>query len=234
MNTLTVSLVAIMIPGVIMALIYDTYTQHKPWDSFRYILMSVVFGITTYLVMQAGLSAYQFLTGIQDTKSIQWHLLSVWTVANGEDKITINPLEILYGGVLAVPFGLTAVFMSTKRTLHEYLLRKGISNKYGDDNVFIRSAELMHQRCGECYVLLHEDNLLIHGRIYLYNESEKTQELGLLNVTVLHAESGKVLWMTNFLYLSKEYGKMIIFENFIEAASDDKESQSENNTAAGE
>ncbi len=37
MNTLTVSLVAIMIPGVIMALIYDTYTQHKPCDSFRYI-----------------------------------------------------------------------------------------------------------------------------------------------------------------------------------------------------
>lgn len=48
MNTLTVSLVTIMILGVIMALIYDTYTQHKSWDSFRYVLMSVVFGIVTY------------------------------------------------------------------------------------------------------------------------------------------------------------------------------------------
>lgn len=84
MNALTVSLVAIMIPGVIMALIYDTYTQHKTWDSFRYILMSIVFVITTYLVMQGLISGYQFLHGIKDTRSIEWYLLSVWSVANGE------------------------------------------------------------------------------------------------------------------------------------------------------
>lgn len=222
MNALTVSLVAIMIPGVIMALIYDTYTQHKAWDSFRYILMSIVFGITTYLVMQAGISVFQLVAGIKDTKSIIWKLLSVWTIANGQEKITIDPLEILWGGILAVPLGLFSVFLSTKRTLHEYLLRKGISNKYGDDNVFIRSIEIMHKRRGECYVLLHEDGLLIHGKVYLYNESDKTQELGLLNATVLHAETGSVLWLTEFIYLSKDYGKMVIFENYIEAPENEK------------
>lgn len=222
MNALTVSLVAIMIPGVIMALIYDTYTQHKSWDSFRYILMSIVFGITTYLVMQAGISVFQLVAGIKDTKSITWKLLSVWTIANGQEKITIDPLEILWGGILAVPLGLFSVFLSTKRTLHEYLLKKGISNKYGDDNVFIRSIEIMHKRRGECYVLLHEDGLLIHGKVYLYNESDKTQELGLLNATILHAETGSVLWLTEFIYLSKDYGKMVIFENYIEAPENEK------------
>jgi hypothetical protein len=211
MNALTVSLVAIMIPGVIMALIYDTYTQHKPWDSFRYILMSIVFGITTYLVMQGLISGYQFFHGIKDTRSINWYLLSVWSVANGEEKITLNPLEILWGGFLSVPLGLFWVFISTRRSLHEFLLRKGISNKYGDDNAYIRSLEILHKSGGHCYALLHEDNLLLHGSIFLYNESDKTQELGLENVTVLHAGTGEQLWMTNFMYLSKEYGKMIIF-----------------------
>ncbi|KFD23296.1 MULTISPECIES: hypothetical protein [Enterobacteriaceae] len=215
MNTLTVSLVTIMIPGVIMALIYDTYTQHKSWDSFRYILMSVVFGIATYLSMQAMVSILQLITGIGDTKSIHWRLLSIWSIPN-EEKIAINPLEILLGGLCAIPLGLAAVYLSTKRTFHELLLRKGISNKYGDDNAFIRSVEIMHKKTGQCYVLLHENNMLIHGVISLYNENEKTQELGLLNATVLNSETGEILWTTEFIYISKEYGKMVIFENYIE------------------
>jgi len=221
MNALTISLVTLMIPGVIMALIYDTYTQHKPWDSFRYILMSVVFGISTYLVMQATISSYQLITNITDTKAIQWKLLSVWSITDGE-KITIKPIEILLGGVLSIPLGLLTVYLSTKRTFHELLLRRGISNKYGDDNVFIRSVELIHNRGKACYVLLHENSMLIHGSVFLYNENDKTQELGLQKVTILNSETGKVLWMTEFIYLSKEYGKMIVFENFIEAR-DDKE-----------
>lgn len=231
MNTLTVSLVTIMIPGVIIALIYDTYTQHKSWDSFRYVLMSVVFGIVTYLAMQTVLSLIQLLAGIGDTKSINWKLLSVWSIPN-EEKISINPMEILLGGICAIPLGLIAVYVSTKRMLHELLLRKGVSNKYGDDNAFIRSVEFMHRNSGKCYVLLHENNMLIQGQLFLYNENEKTQELGLLNATVLNSETGDALWTTNFIYLSKEYGKMVVFENYIEAPND-KESNAENNQQTG-
>ena len=230
MNTLTVSLVTIMIPGVIMALIYDTYTQHKSWDSFRYILMSVVFGIVTYLSMQAVMTLFQLIAGIGDTKSLNWRLLSVWSIPN-QEKIAINPLEILLGGLCAIPLGLIAVYLATKRTFHELLLRKGISNKYGDDNAFIRSVEVMHRNTGQCYVLLHENNMFIHGTVFLYNENEKTQELGLLNATVLNSETGDALWMTNFIYLSKEYGKMVVFENYIEVPHD-KESDTKNNQHA--
>lgn len=86
----------------------------------------------------------------------------------------------------------------------------------------------MHRNTGQCYVLLHDNNMLIHGTVYLYNENDKTQELGLLNATVLNSETGSVLWTTGFIYLSKEYGKMVVFENYIEA-SNVKESDTENN-----
>lgn len=58
--------------------------------------------------------------------------------------------------------------------------------------------------------------MLIHGTVFLYNENEKTQEIGLLNATVLNSETGDALWVMNFIYLSKEYGKMVVFENYIE------------------
>lgn len=80
----------------------------------------------------------------------------------------------------------------------------------------------MHKKSGQCYVLLHENNMLIHGVVYLYNENEKTQEIGLLDATVLNSETGDSLWTTNFIYLSKEYGKMIVFENYIEDPNDKK------------
>ncbi len=219
MNALTISLVAIMIPGVIMALIFNTYTQHKPWDSFRYILMSVVFGILTYLVMQAGITIFQAVTGIQDTKSINWKLLSIWSVANGQERITINPLEILVGGGIAVLLGLLSVFLTTKRTFHNYLLKKGISNKYGDDNVFIRSIEeICHSTpCfPDAYILINEDSLVIHGVIKFYNENDKIQEIGFCNATVYNSETSDIIFKTNFLYLSKEHGKIIIFKNYLE------------------
>lgn len=216
MNALTVSLVAIMIPGVIMALIYNTYTQHKPWDSFRYILMAIVFGIITYLVMQAILTTSQFVYNINDIKAVNWKLLSVWSIADGKENIAVNPFEIFLGGILSILLGLIAVFISTKRFFHEFLLNKGISNKYGDDNVFIRTIELMNTVDGLCHLVLHDDDWLIHGNLFLYNENDKTQEVGLRNATVYIASTGDIIYKTNLLYISKEYGKIVMFNKFIE------------------
>lgn len=219
MDALTLSLVTLMIPGVIIAIIYDTYTQHKPWDTFRYILLSVVFGVIAYVVIQCAIFLFQLISGIADTRSINWYLLSVWNIAS-KGTIEVRPVEVLSGGVLAVPFGLLSVWLNKRRFFHEILLKKGISSKYGDDNVFTRSVEKMHERSGRCYVLIQEDNISVAGNIYLYNENEKTQEIGLLNATVTNTLTGEVLFLTDFIYLSKEYGKMMLIENYIEAQNE--------------
>jgi len=214
MDTLTVSLFYIMLPGVLMSLIYDKYTQHKRWDSFKYILMSIVFGILTYLCMQFIISLFQLISNVSDTKSIKWILLSIWSVNESGKVINVKPLETLFASILSVPLGLLAVFLNKKRTIHSFLLRKGISNKYGDDNVFIKSIEeITSQDDLSVYILLLDDNVMIHGNIYFYNESDKTQEIGLGDVTMFSMEDGKVTLMTGFLYISKEFGKMILFKN---------------------
>lgn len=216
MNVFTVSLFYLMIPGVLMALIYDKYTQHQKWDSFRYVLMSIVFGITTYLVMQSIIFIYQFITNAADTKSIKWFVLSIWSVTSQKDVVIISPIETLLGSFLAIFLGLIAVFLNKKRTVHNFLVRHGISNKYGDDNVFFRSVEHISKE-GDCfaYILLLDDKLMIHGHITYYNESQETQELGLQQVTVYSSDDATVTMQTNFLYVSKEFGKMMIFKDYI-------------------
>ncbi|EKN5086638.1 hypothetical protein EFV65_20420 [Yersinia enterocolitica] len=219
MDSLTVSLVAIMIPGVIMAFIYDVYTQHKSWDSFKYILISIIFGLMIYFIDQCIIFIWQFMESkISNKESVSWYFLSVWDIANKSD-IKVVPYEVFFGVASSIPLGLLVVYINKKRIFHEIFLKMGVSNKYGDDNVFIRSIEKMSETSSFCYVLLRDENLSVAGKIYLYNENDKTQEIGLLDATITDTETGNILFLTSFIYLSKEYGKIMIIENYLEDES---------------
>lgn len=217
MDHLSVSLVAIMIPGIIMTYIYDIFTQHKAWDSFRFILMSVIFGLIIYIIDQCVVFIWQYIDSkITNETYIKWHFLSIWDVASKPD-IKVVPREVFFGALTSIPLGVLSVYINKKRIFHELFLKFGVSGKYGDDNVFVRSLEKMSETSKTCYVVLREENLIVAGVIYLYNENEKTQEIGLLDATITDTESGDILFFTSFIYLSKEYGKMMIIENYIEA-----------------
>lgn len=222
MDHLSVSLVAIMIPGIIMAYIYDVFTQHKAWDSFRFILISVIFGLIIYIIDQCVVFIWQYIHGKVFAKTpIRWYLLSIWNIASKPD-IKVVPREVFFGALSSIPLGVISVYINKKRIFHEVFLKFGVSGKYGDDNVFIRSLEKMSETSKTCYVVLREENLVVAGIIYLYNENDKTQEIGLLGATITDTESGDILFFTNFIYLSKEYGKMMIIENYIEVVSNEQ------------
>lgn len=210
-----------------MALIYDKYTQHQKWDNFRYILMSIVFGIITYLSMQVFIFTFQFLWSIRDTKSINWWVLSIWKVASEKENITINPFETFLGSVLALPLGLLAVFLNKKRSVQSLLVKWGVSNKYGDDNVFYRSIEDMTRHDCTAHVLLLDEHIFISGEIIYYNESEETQELGLRMVSVNKAEDASLMFATNHLYVSKPFGSMIIFKDIVSIGEQNHDSKQE-------
>lgn len=198
-----------------MALIYDKYTQHQRWDSFRYALMSVVFGVIAYLVLQIIISSYQLLDGIGDTKNIHWYWLSIWKVTSQKDSVYINPMETLVGSLFAIPLGLVAVFLNKKRSIQDFLIRRGISNKYGDDNVFFRSIEDMTANDTNAYIFLPDDEKVIHGKIIYFNESKETQELGLDWATVYNSGDGSIIFRTNHIYVSKPFGNIIIFKDMV-------------------
>ncbi|RAP69455.1 hypothetical protein ACZ87_03758 [Candidatus Erwinia dacicola] len=41
----------------------------------------------------------------------------------------------------------------------------------------------------------------------------------MLDATITDTETGNILFLTSFIYLSKEYGKMMIIENYLEDES---------------
>ncbi|KAA6205626.1 MAG: hypothetical protein DU429_07740 [Candidatus Tokpelaia sp.] len=43
-NQLVISLIALLIPGLIAALVYDSITQHEKWNNFTFSVAAILFG----------------------------------------------------------------------------------------------------------------------------------------------------------------------------------------------
>jgi hypothetical protein len=109
-----------MIPGVIMAFIYDVYTQHKSWDSFKYILISIIFGLMIYFIDQCIIFIWQFMESkISNKESVSWYFLSVWDIANKSD-IKVVPYEV-FGVASSIPLGLLVVYIMNRHGFNRHL-----------------------------------------------------------------------------------------------------------------
>ena len=62
MNQLVVSLVVILMPGIIAAIISDKLTSHSKWDSFKFALYSLVLGVLTYAMLQIFVYLYDLFS----------------------------------------------------------------------------------------------------------------------------------------------------------------------------
>ena len=139
MNELTIVLVAILFPGVLLTVIYDNYTEHKPWDSFKYVLYSIISGIITYSILQGLVFTSQLIYNIEGFKNTDWHILSVWGILEPGNKEKISAFEVIAAGIIAIPLGLISVRLSQGNAIHNFLIKHKKMNKYGDTSVFIKS-----------------------------------------------------------------------------------------------
>lgn len=62
MDVFTALVVILLFPlGVLFVIIIDNFTEHKKWDSWKYILYSIVSGVFSYFILQLIILAAQFV-----------------------------------------------------------------------------------------------------------------------------------------------------------------------------
>jgi len=221
MNSISVLVVAVFLPGLVATAIIDLFTHHKPWDYFRYGVLSVVLGVLSYLGVQAFFSLWQLLVFlfslIFPTSTVAhfstlsfWHIVSV-------DKIGIHPVEIVCGMAFSIPMSILCVYVHERRILYKALSYFRISSYIGDRSAFLDGLDYLCEESGRyspavIQVFHSADNLLVEGIIKHYNETEKHHEISLLNATV-STPSGEYLYHTNYLYLCSEIGGMKFVKN---------------------
>lgn len=209
MNELTIMLVAILFPGVLLTVIYDNYTEHRPWDAFRYMLYSIISGIITYSVLQGFIFLAQFIYNIEEFKQTNWHTLSVWGILQPENKEKINAIEVVAAGLIAIILGLASVRISQGNLIHNFLIKHKITNKYGDASVFVKTIEMTQS--GYVRVIVLDENLTFSGVAYLYHDNGTNIEITLTDVIAYETSTASELFRTNFLYISKPFGNLMLY-----------------------
>jgi len=218
MNFLYVTLVAIFFPGILATLIVDIFTHHKDWDNFRYGYLSLVFGFSSYLILQIlsfipQVVYYVYCYGMS-IKFTGFNILSFWNIASS-DKIHIEKWEVIAGSFISVFLGLMVSLAKERKVIHKCLNKFVGLNYQGNQSAFLDGIQYLIDNYSDEYgntrlqIRLVEDGLIVDGYLCHYFESASFQEVSLSNATITN-EDGKYQYHTNYHYICKPTGKITI------------------------
>ncbi|MNG95799.1 hypothetical protein D3C79_548420 [compost metagenome] len=226
MDVFTALVVILLFPGVLFVIIIDNFTEHKKWDSWKYILYSIVSGVFAYFILQLVILAGQFLYGSlvqgfyyiisqfchvlgKGVTKTDFYYLDVWNVINGSSK-KFEPREVISSGAVAILSALLFLKIKTNSTIHNLLIALNVSEKYGDEPVFYK---VVRSTSGKyALVMVMDESIILSGMIYYYHMGEDgMQELGMENVVATQMKDGKEIFTADMLYISKPQGQLILY-----------------------
>ena len=206
MNQFVVSLIVILIPGIIAAVIADKITVHSKWNSFKFSLYASILGLATYAGLQIIIYTYDLIEFLY-CKKLSWSHLNVWKSAISQTQ-NISAGETVYATLLSLPIALFASFLINYKIFNKIANKVGLTTKYGDENLY--SYYLNAKEVDWVYVRDIENNFTYQGRIESYSENDHMQELVMYDVTVFRYEDSEELYSIPTIYLTKVMGKFII------------------------
>jgi hypothetical protein len=220
---LTLKLLFLLIPGALASLIFEKLTIHKPWDSFKFISHSFLFGVLAYVLTDEIIAAVNY------TFHTQWPALKIFT--NLESKgIPLN--DIGRATVCGISIGLICSAADHYRLINRFAAAIRFSAKFGDINLythFLNSPDVQ-----AVYFRDLKSNLTYHGLVESFSENDDIKEIVLRNVVVYYNE-GKVngpieLYRLNSVYLSRPTNEVLIEVPVIEPQKKEADERQKNRT----
>ena len=147
LSALALKLILILIPGGLATLILEKLTTYLKWESFKFIINSILLGGLSYLL--SDLIFYIFFA--DDIKSF-------WLTFTSND---IPFWEIIRATGVSVFIGFLASWIENKKLLTRFARKFNIADKYGEENLY--SYFLNSKEVTEVYVRDIANNLTFHG-----------------------------------------------------------------------
>jgi hypothetical protein len=199
----------LLLPGVVATLMLNQISGNKKMSPFNFLLYSALLGITSYIIMEIGVSVFNIIRALSSHElRLDWGLsLTVWDNLFANDK-DINKLEIILSYLLSIPLGIFYGFIISKKLFHKLFQKLGFTNRYGDNDVwsfFLNSPETQ-------WILLRDKstNLTYFGNIRAYSDTTDYREILLNDVTVFTSDTWEELYNSESVYLELESNKFSI------------------------
>lgn len=205
MNQLVITIIVILLPGILAAVIFDKITTHSKWGSFKFGLYSLVLGIFCYSSLQLLYLMMDIYSKL--TMPDQWSWLSIWNYAL-TSKDELKATEIFYSSLLSLPVALLASYTINQKLINKLARTLKVSQKFGDENLY--SYYLNSKDVNWVYVRDEDQKITYQGMIFSFSEAETYQELVLSEVSVYRTEDSKFLYELPSIYLCRAIGKFTI------------------------
>ncbi|WP_109853836.1 hypothetical protein [Aggregatibacter actinomycetemcomitans] len=208
MNELTIKIVMLLLPGIIITMLIDKFTEHKEWNNYKYSLFVISYGILSYLILQIlSLLNQCAKIGYENFTLNNAEYLQVWDV-NSSINLPYN--EVIASGIVSFFLGLLFIYIDHKEYLAKFLLKFNISRKYGDYGVF---PQLLKDNKDQYIdITIWDKNLFIRGIVNSFHEEKELFEIYIENADVYKTSKGKATKIYTALRLSicEPYKNLII------------------------
>lgn len=205
MTQLVVTLIVIMLPGIIAAIVSDKITFHSKWGAFKFGLYSLVLGVLSY----AGLQGFYLIFDIIRAGGlpVQWSWLGIWQ-ATLKAEAGVNSNEVFWATVFAFPVAFLSSFCINHKIFNKAARHLGVSTKFGDENLF--SHFMGGKDVDWIYVRDKADDLTYEGQLISFAENPTCHEVVLADVRIYRYSDSEFLYEVPFVYLCKPFGSIII------------------------
>jgi len=204
MNQLVISLIVLLVPGVIAALIYDAITQHKEWTNFTFSITAIVFGWFSYLPLYLFNALFAYC-GFPFHFSIFETLIRL---LNGDKIGSAIYIDIITASIFSIFIAAIASACDNYKIFTRIARYCKISNKYGDENLF--SYFLNSNEIDWVYIRAKTQGYTYLGVVLTHSETRDIQEIALGNVDIYDYETSAFLYHSDSLYLCGKAGDFVI------------------------
>jgi hypothetical protein len=206
MNDLAILIGLISFPGLIATILCDKLLVHaERWNSFKYAVYTFVFGVSSYVTLQIVVWVINAMNRHLPLVTARSELKLWDTLISGK---SLDFSEVAWATAVAPVVALLAVYLVNKKVVNRFGQRLGISNKYGDENLF--SYFLNASDVYWIYVRDPSAGLSYRGAIRSFSETKNVQEIVMTSVTVYDYADSSELYRLDSIYLSKPLGSFII------------------------
>lgn len=200
MSELTIKLIIILVPGAIATLIFGKLILHKEWNSFNFVLYSILFGIFSYLTLQL------IINGINFFRINKLPELTIWSSLN--DASFIPYKEVVFASIISIVLAFIATMIENRKVINRVARLLRISSKFGDENLF--SMFLNSKDVEFVYLRDIKNQLTYHGWVKSFSENDNISEIRLCDVAVYNYSDSEFLYEVEEIYLSLNKQEVII------------------------
>ena len=208
MNELTIKIVMLLLPGIIVTMLIDKFTEHKIWNNYKYSLFVISYGILSYLILQIlSLLNQCAKVGYENFKLNNAEYLQVWEV---NSNFGLPYSEVIAASMISFFLGLFMTYIDNKEYLAKLLMTLKITRKYGDYSVYQQILGVNENDWMD--ITIWDKKIIIRGIPVSIHESNGLCELCIYDAEVFNFddESTNFLYRVNYISISEKYDNLII------------------------